>query len=545
MLWLSIHFPLLPLEIFLDIYKPDNSKIFESEPAGESNNPQQAAAVVQDTRGKPIILAVNEQANEYGITPGMSHSTALAMHSETKIINRQLEKELNTLQNLAETAYEFSSQIIVYSNQKQQHSLLLEISRSLRLFDGISTLKNLIHQAFSNHPLGSRQTAEKNVTQGFSISMATANTPRLSEIMSRYYLIKTHQDSDAKNSIPLSLLDCEEKAKEQCLNMGIHTLKQIMAIPRDAMGRRLPKNLIIYLNQLDGSVADPLPTFKPKNQFKQNIYFNYGIKNHDELHHPMDKLLKSLRLYLRTKQLQCTKISWRFFNVSKKSMTTTIHFTKPQISADEMLGLSQLKIEAMDMSSAIEDIQLFSNEFIPMSHDAIKFFDDIFMSDHSENKEAIKNSINGDAKLLQNRIQARLGSSSIKTIKKTNSHLPEKSNKARALKNNIFYALETKKDSPLIKNKDISIQPKWLLNPAKAVSVKQINDDYWLNNRYPLSILKGPSRVQSEWWENHYARDYYIVGVQSEGAKKDRFIKSIYWIYREESTLSWFIHGVF
>ncbi len=533
MLWLAIHFPLLPLEIFLDNCKPDSSK------------EKQASIVVQENRGKLIVLVANEQAKQQGITSGMSHSTALALCHEVTIIDRHLTKESNTLQALAETAYEFSSQVVTYSNQRQQHSLLLEISRSMRLFKGIENLKESIHHAFSNHPLGNKQKCASQSSQGFTISIATAKTPRLSEVLARYHSSDENREQNEKKEVSIDFLDCAEHIKTQCHNMGIHSLDKVMQLPRDAMGRRFPKSFILYLNQIDGSLADPLPLFQPNHRFKQSIYFNYGINNQNEIQIPMEKLLKTFAFYLRNRQLQCTQLSWIFINSRKDSIKTTIHFTKPQINIDEMLNLSQIKIGAMDMSSAIEDVQLFSRDFIPMNQATIESLSCTLIPSNDTKQNKIAQLINGDSRTLQSRIQARLGTKSIQTISQGDAHLPEQANQIKNLKRSLIKGIKPGRTLKESYNKDTSIQPRWLISPAKMITVNRVNQFYWLDNRHRLLILKGPNRIYSEWWKKKSARDYYIAGVQARPDEKECSIKSIYWIYQEKDTALWFIHGIF
>ena len=53
-----------------------------------------------------------------------------------------------------------------------------------------------------------------------------------------------------------------------------------------------------------------------------------------------------------------------------------------------------------------------------------------------------------------------------------------------------------------------------------------------------LTLLKGPERIESGWWDgNDVMRDYYVARNPS-GAT--------FWIYRERSKRAdWFLHGVF
>jgi protein ImuB len=53
-----------------------------------------------------------------------------------------------------------------------------------------------------------------------------------------------------------------------------------------------------------------------------------------------------------------------------------------------------------------------------------------------------------------------------------------------------------------------------------------------------LSLLAGPERIETGWWdENYAARDYFVASNPAQ---------SLLWIYRERNTeAGWYLHGVF
>ncbi len=55
---------------------------------------------------------------------------------------------------------------------------------------------------------------------------------------------------------------------------------------------------------------------------------------------------------------------------------------------------------------------------------------------------------------------------------------------------------------------------------------------------HPLTLLAGPERIESGWWDGAAeARDYFVA-ADAEGRR--------FWIFQErEPTPTWFLHGVF
>ena len=66
-------------------------------------------------------------------------------------------------------------------------------------------------------------------------------------------------------------------------------------------------------------------------------------------------------------------------------------------------------------------------------------------------------------------------------------------------------------------------RPLWLFDPPH------------LTRREHLTLLKGPERVKTEWWQQTVWRDYYVASLES-GAKC--------WVFVDGRN-QWFLHGYF
>ncbi|MGI9286975.1 MAG: Y-family DNA polymerase, partial [Pseudomonadales bacterium] len=117
MLWLCIHLPLLPLEVFT---------------RSEATDARQAVVVVEKQR----VLLCNTMASEHGIAAGSSLTTALALSTQLQIVERDPQAEQTNLQTLANWAYQFTPSVCIY----QGDALLLEVASCLKLFNGLPNL---------------------------------------------------------------------------------------------------------------------------------------------------------------------------------------------------------------------------------------------------------------------------------------------------------------------------------------------------------------------------------------------------------------------
>ena len=620
MLWLAVHLPLLPLEVFnnepsttpdankkeekplaslnekpLASLNKEPSASLNEEPLASLNKEPSASlnknplAIYEERRGRNLISYCNQSAIEQGIEPGMSDSSAIALCHDIKLIARDIDKEKQLLQQLAETAYEFSSQVTLYTTQNntfyhskthtfkniqsQQHSLLLEVSRSLKLFGGLDRLIHLLAQRFTTHPLSA---------SGFCYQLATAKSFLFSEVFARsLYAKKQETEKTSKTAalqntvsqqaiskqsiskqadleqqaayIPITLLDCDSNSKQQCEAMGLHSLAALLNIPRDTLGRRFNKNLIQYLNQLDGNVFLPPPLFSPPDVFYRELFFVHGLRSHDDLHQPMQKLLEELNQFLRFRQQISTGIRWRFFRFSKKSHYLRVYFSRPQMQVEEMLALSQLQLPQLPMDSPVESISLSAKQFLAIHDSSESNIESGDLLSFSVKKNAAEIALpNGDQRLLKDRILARLGNTALYQTERHSCFLPEHKSS--------YAQLSYLKPKPTARFKKTDLEqtdldhtlpskhkrPTWLMESPVEVKLKKNRDNHlqgFINNQScHLHILKGPERLTTQWWDKQQQRDYFIAG---KVAPQTTHYSAIYWLYQDCLNGKWFLQGVF
>lgn len=110
--------------------------------AGVGPQSTQTAAIIDQQR----IWECSAALLQSGIQTGMSSNHALMLNPTITLIERDPEQETRKLTELSYWAYRFTSQVSVYNDC----TLLLEIGRSIKLFNGLNQLFNLI-----NHDLES------------------------------------------------------------------------------------------------------------------------------------------------------------------------------------------------------------------------------------------------------------------------------------------------------------------------------------------------------------------------------------------------------
>ena len=125
MLWACLHFPALALNLV------------------EQGAAAPAPRVVEVShRQRRLVLHANAAAREQGVVPGMTIPTAQGLVRDLQCRLYDPAAEQQALTELGHWAYEFTPHIRCHG----QHSLLLEVGRSLKLFGGARPLARRLQQ---------------------------------------------------------------------------------------------------------------------------------------------------------------------------------------------------------------------------------------------------------------------------------------------------------------------------------------------------------------------------------------------------------------
>ena len=477
-IWMYIKFPKLSLEAITMNY----SKDFTNKPL----------VVIDTHKNKRKIIAYNNLSKDYGIDKTISLSTALAMCPDLIIKERNSSQEKKLLNNLAIIGYQFTADITI-----ENHALCLEISKSKRLFRGYNNLLCLIHEKISLHKIFA--------INGFGIN------PLIAKILCKNKFQKNLPNLNnvykELNKIPAIKITDNLNTRKIFSQLGIQSIKDLIDIPISLLSERFDSDLISNLEILLNKKQQILYKFKPSKTFHDEIQYINGLTNKESLIFPMKSLLKSLNEYLIAIHCRCSQIIWEFTTPLNVNITMKIKLSRSKNDWSELLNLSRIKLDNINLPKVVEKISLYCADLIEDKKINNEIFND------NKNKSQYKGN-------LVDSIVAKVGEKALFTLLTKNEHIPEKAGSITKFDMKQFFEQQTTENT----------RPLWLLktpNPIKFLNGK-------LYFKSPITILSGPERINDNWWENNQQLDYYIARDE-EGTN--------YWIYK--SGVKWFIHGIF
>ena len=456
------------------------------------------------------IWQLNQAAYELGVRRGHSVSHALMLLPDIKLLERSFYHENQALERLSDWAYKFTPHVHVYDD----HTLLLEIGRSLTLFKGLKHIQHLI-----KHDL---------ITANFDCDYGLAYTPKSSHLLtflSDFEWGEQSVESKIKARIANSSLQhlaVEPKLIAKLQHCGFERLADIENIPRSELGERFGREFIDYLDRLYGAIADPQLFKVPDEVFRSRIDFAEPISNKLWIEQQLERLLSDLVEFLQSRNLVCRMFTWCFYNEKNHLLhSLNVSLASMKMDFNTFKELTDLQLENTVMQWEFSGIELSSHSL--QQKQAVDA--DLFNSaaDQEDVNELLEKLIN------------RLGEKSLFKVTSVPEHLPELACQKTSVRHCgtqpelQIHELDTDK---LEVDRALHDEPLRLLDKAKRLIQRDGKPMY----RGELQLIHGPHRISSHWWARLQSRDYYIA-KQADG--------SLIWLYFERSSREWYLHGVF
>ena len=447
------------------------------------------------------VCQADERALQAGIALGSTLATAHSIAPELEHFPFDTELQTKHLEVLAQAAYRFSSEVSL----APPDALLIEGSRSLRLFGGSDALKKMVSQLYER--------------LGYAHRLATAPTPMAALVLSRAGL--GDRPGEAMVTIraaPLAAMDFTGKELERLANMGMTRVGQLLELPMGELGKRFSAELVDVLDRLTGRRADPRETIQPAERFHSRLHLLEPIRGKDPLLFPMRRLADELSHWLKARCLGAQTLTWSYAPFADRAVTLDVRFAKPRTDAKSFLSLTQLQLDRAELPEEVMTVSLQAGQIAPLSlasEDLLALADDRGNTSQAE---------------LVDRLAAKLGTGAIAGLGTADDHRPELAWRwqapggRRGMRTGTPARHRRTKAAP--ESATEVDRPLWLLDPPRPVNAKG------------FKLLDGPERIDVGWWEDDARaldRDYFVAMAQT-GARC--------WLYRDHEQ-RWYLHGYF
>jgi protein ImuB len=478
MLWIALHFPALALDVFA-------RGIQKNRPLATASSPASNAS----------IIACNRAARDLGVRNGMPVTSACALGAGLAILARDADAEQAALSRVATWALQFTPVVSIASPTE----VLLEVSGSLKLFAGLQPLHALLECGVAG--------------LGYQAIIACAPTPLAAQLCARSAppIRIRHRDTlrASLERLSISALDLPQTALVLLRNIGVHTLGECLRLPRDGLARRLGPELSNTLDRALGNIPDPRPGFVPPAHFTTALTLPAPVENAAALLFAARRLLAELCGFLAATGNGVQRLVVSLAHDDHPDTHCTLDLVAASRDLDHLVSVLRNRLEHLALPSAATALLLESALLLPVPSRSLSF-----LPGAREHRD--------EAAALIERLRARLGNAAVSGLDTVADHRPECA----------WQTCEpTAKRAPQMAR---SARPLWLLSsprPLREISATPCYEG-------PLTLLEGPERIESGWWDgNDVARDYFVASNPAD---------SLLWIYRERCAGGgWHLHGFF
>ena len=429
----------------------------------------------------------------------MRTTAALAVAPQLRLLPRDASAETEALLGLAAWCVQFTPRVALQFPE----ALLLEVSGSLKLFNGLRPILGALKQGLAE--------------QGFTATIAVASTAEAALWLARAGRsdVPDAVDADPEPAIaplPLAVLRLDDKACELLDRLGVRTLGELIALPRDGVARRFGQTLLDTLDRALGRQADPRSFFSPPPRFFASLELPAEAVQSEALLFAAHRLLVQFEGYLAARSGGVQNFTLRLFHRGRKPTVLFIGLVSASRHAGHFAQLLRERLGATNLQAPVHSISLDADRIVPFCGTALGLL--------ADDRNAA-----GEWERLIERLRSRLAADAVAGLKVAADHRPERASCTAAPGTRQLQLELTPGNSP-------GERPFWLLDTPRPIEEVSNVPQY----EGPLALLSGPERIESGWWDGgDVKRDYFIARNSSD---------ALLWIYRERGS-GWYLHGIF
>jgi protein ImuB len=425
-------------------------------------HPEAPLALVEGPSQRRVLHAVNAAARAQGLRPGMAVAAAQAIGARFESVDLKPEAVERCRLMLAAWAYRFSSQV----STDLPHALVLEVGRSLQLFGPWPRLEARLREELR--------------ALGFRHRIVAAPHPHAARVLANVHDGLGVDESNvvtALGQLPLARSGLPPQIAHAFARVGLRTLRQVFALPRESISRRFPKSVLEHLDLLRGDIVPPLTWYRPPDRFEGAIEFEAEVESSQALLFPLRRLTADLAAYLASRDGGVQRFTLVLEHERDAHSEIPVGLLAPQREAGMLFELARGRIEQARLPAPVRGLRLLARELPPF----VPAAQDLFEARTQQQVSWPQ---------LRERLRARLGDEAVHGVGMRAEHRPER---VVMPADPVAKASKTSTAPPLLR-------PGWLL--PKPVVLRD----------HRLRVLAGPERIESGWWDGEdMRRDYYLV----------------------------------
>jgi protein ImuB len=526
---------------------------------------QRLLAAQPELRGQPVVLyhttrlktgvqgqrvlTCSHQAARCGVEPGFSVAEAEGLFTGSRskmfLSEHNEQADLKALKQLAMWCQRFSPTVGLAepygcSNKRTaiQHpdSLLLDIAGCVHLFHGESSLADQVAGDFREQTLTVALAIADTIGAAWAVAhFADDRHPTGSDESDVYErIVPPGQQASYLQDLPVAALRLERETLQTLRELNVRTIGQLRRLPRATLPSRLGKQVLWRLDQALGECTEQMVPVELVPPAEIDHTCLQPISQLKTLVVVLRQLLEQLMDQLQPRQEGVQKLLVQLQGADRDSTQFSVGLVAPCDSPAYLAEMVAARLEKQRVPREVIGVQVRATATVPIVASQVGLFDE--PADLVEQKQF---------RQLLDRMIVRLGEQTVRKACLLPDAQPEYAIQWQPLGQPLGQGSSlSAQDHDLACNPPFfSARPLWVKKRPIQISVlAELTDGPpirfgWNGNDYVVLRSWGPERIETGWWRTGLIqRDYYRV----ETTNGQRF-----WLFRQISTGSWFLHGRF
>ena len=495
--------------------------------------------VVQTIAGQRRQVAdASAAALTQGVRPGMSLAEARVMCPGAECVEHDPAGDRRALEALGRWMSRFTPIVAAGwtvdprerdAGEEVPAVLFLDLTGCERLFGGIATIVERVADALARF--------------GVPAALAVAPTPgaawalaSVAEASGRVAVVGPEHLAAALSPLPLECLRLAGGAIAALRHLGLRTIGQLAALPREQLPARFGKSLLARLDQATGARPEPLVPLSYEVPIAAGLTFDAPVESLESIWLVLEKLLLDVlpELVRRGRGARRLELSFLPDRCSRRGPESkAINLSRPTRDRRTLLDLLRRSTDRLDCDGGFVAFRLDVSLHERVAEQQVALFGDEGGASQFELDRLIE------------RLRVRLGEGAVVRPELVESYLPERA----------WRPMPEEAHAPPASPSTTALPPRplhLLPTPAEVRVVCEPSDERtgrprqfaWRGRVHRLAHAVGPERIAGEWWRGHNrTRDYY--DVSDEAGQRFWIFRVIRAIDAQRLSVRWFLHGTY
>lgn len=472
----------------------------------------EALILARTEHQRPVVAACCGIASSAGVTPGMSVADARALirSGRVRIEEHRADRDVAALVSLARWALRFSP----VAAPDAPDGLLLNVTGCAHLYGGEDRLARGIERAAGRLGFTSRAVIAPSYAGAWALARYAQGSVCLGDMESL---------RAALAPLPVGALRVEDGVVDALAEVGVATIGELLALPRGALASRFGAGVLGRMDAALGLAPESIEPVRERTPPRAERCLDGPTVSLEALGIVTRGLLADVGAALRERCAGVRRLDAVFDRPGLTPVMVTVTLARPTRDVRHLWSLLWPRMERMHLGDGVERVELTAARIGRMREVQM-------------NRWAAEEEEREDGRALVELCETlanRLGGDRVLRGREIDTHAPE-----RAI--GFAPALTTRRRADPVAARPG--RPSLLLDEPEGVRVMSVDFPaipaalVWRGETRALVTSLGPERIGDEWWaQRESSRDYFKV--QDEAG---RWL----WVFRDERSGRWFVHGV-